>query len=549
MSSESIDLLWGESINTLKKLIQEEEETSTRSKPVSIKDAQNYFAKLYVRYSLVLKYLGNCYDYSIQPQKRLDIKSTMEYVICRVINLRHLLVKWAPLNPDVISKDGSQKSFPWEYVDLSEMLKELQVSPSQIEFDKPSFFADTAERENRLRNDLVETKIREIFGNDFSPEESLKWRFEKTASSSPVKTSSCSNGGASKSPDHQSQNQLLPDDAATLVQTSFRAYVCKKNIEQRRTWSNNFIGMSNSNKISNLSQLENDLVDIQDKRRQEQNFCKESYTRDLHNLKDVVRQEEGFQMQMELREERIKWITDHVINRKSLPDSFQDFYIKDSNSNEEAHIKLPVDNKSGPEKTAKSKPTALPEIEIPILAGPQSILDSLQDIVDDYEEKWRGRNVGPDRIKLQYHDSEMAKDLIIREEVRNELTKEVEEKLLRSVLKLKEMQKTSDTKSKSKKAGKGKAKKGKAKKLGGGKKEKSLPGAKLSGMKEMGVKDMLHTLIQYGFVHVPKGHKLVDLVGTCHSVKPIISNMKSKVRRELCRANIVALAPVSETKI
>ncbi len=530
MSSESIDLLWDESINTLTALLQEEEETSIRLKPVSIKDAQNYFAKLYVRYSIVLKYLGYCYDYSIQPQKRLDIKSTMEYVICRVINLRHLLVKWAPLNPDVISKDGSQIPFSWEYVDLSEVLNELHISPSQLEMATPSYFADIAEKDLRLRNSLVETKIREIFGDNFSPGENLKWEIETKEPPTAVETPSCANGGASNSPEHSLQNQMSPEDAATIVQASFRAYICKKNALQHRIWTENFVGMSNLNNISKLSQLENDLADIQDKRKQEQSYCRQSYTRDLHDLKDVVIQEEGFRMRMELREERIKWITDHVISRQSLPDSFQEFYLMDSYPKEEANINIPAGSKLRPGKTTKVKSTEIQEIETPKLAGPQSILSSLQDIVDTYEQKWRWRNVGPDRIKSQYHDSEMAKELIIRDEVRNELTKEVEEKLLQSILKLKEMQFTSDKKSKSKKSGKGNGKTGKSKRLGGGKKDKPLPSAKLPGMKEMRVDDMLHTLIQHGIVHIPKGHKIIDWVGTFQSVKPIIADVNSMVR-------------------
>jgi len=45
MSGESIDLLWNESIDRLKRLV-EEEGSHDHSKPVSINDAYHHFAKV-----------------------------------------------------------------------------------------------------------------------------------------------------------------------------------------------------------------------------------------------------------------------------------------------------------------------------------------------------------------------------------------------------------------------------------------------------------------------------------------------------------------------
>ena len=76
-SSESIDLLWNESIKKLKALVQDEETKSSKS-TASIQESFQYFGNLYVRYSIILKDLDTCYDLSVQPQKRLDIKSTLK---------------------------------------------------------------------------------------------------------------------------------------------------------------------------------------------------------------------------------------------------------------------------------------------------------------------------------------------------------------------------------------------------------------------------------------------------------------------------------------
>jgi hypothetical protein len=56
-----------------------------------------------------------CYDSMVHPQKRLDVKLSLELVIRRVIELKHLLVKWNLPNPDVRVEPGQkQNPFPWE---------------------------------------------------------------------------------------------------------------------------------------------------------------------------------------------------------------------------------------------------------------------------------------------------------------------------------------------------------------------------------------------------------------------------------------------------
>ena len=133
MSSESIDLLWNESIKKLKELIKKEEETSSDKS-----GAFQYYAGLYIRYNIILSDFNLCYDSSIQPQKRSDIKCTIEYIICRIINLRHLLTKLCPVNPE----SSHQAPLPWEYLQIDKQLKELCVAPSQLEIFTPSYFSE-----------------------------------------------------------------------------------------------------------------------------------------------------------------------------------------------------------------------------------------------------------------------------------------------------------------------------------------------------------------------------------------------------------------------
>ena len=546
MSNESIDLLWDESIHGLKKLTQDEEESINQSKSVSIPDAFLHFAKLYVRYTIILSNLGTCYDAAIQPQKRLDIKSTLEHVVSRVINLRHLLVKWAPPNADVISKDAAQQPFPWEYVDFNQALKELHVPPSQLEIATPSFLIDDSLQRIRSRNAFVASRLLEKFGPEVIPLEEKKWVVEPLATVSTEKEHR--ERKAIHNPRHDAQNKvtnIIPDHAATIIQTSVRGHICKKKTERDRQWLKGFVGMSDSSNAVKFNQLKNNISDIREKRKQEQSYCQESYEADLHSLKEVVRQEEGFGMQTDLREERIKWITDHVVNKNTLPDSFEEFYAKDVTPPDNAgDPKQLVDGKIDSSKSSKDKKgSSVEAVERPAFSSPFTveILDSLRENINIYEDRWRHRNVGHDRVKSQYHDAEMAKSLIIRDQVKSELTKGVDEKLLSNLTKIKAMQEAGEKKSKSKKEGKGQGKKGKGKKAGGGKKEKPLPGAKLPGIKDMKVEEMLDILIQNGLICQPANYNTNDFIGGFQSEYPKFPGTSSQVRLIV----IVLLLPIS----
>lgn len=136
---------------------------SQASKPTaSIQDAFDHFANLYCTYTIILKDLDTCYDLSVQPQKRLDIKSTLliEHVICRVINLRHLLHKCSPPSNDVLVKDGVQPPFPWEYLDINKELGDLSIAPSRLETTTPTYFKE--DRQEVIRFDFSGQFIQSI---------------------------------------------------------------------------------------------------------------------------------------------------------------------------------------------------------------------------------------------------------------------------------------------------------------------------------------------------------------------------------------------------
>ena len=541
MSSESIDRQWDECIQELQQLVQIEQSID-KSKPVSITNAHAHFAKLYVRYSIVLNNLNKCYEFTVQPQKRSDIKSTLLHVICRVVNLRHLIVKWAPPNPDVLTKDGPQQPFPWEYIDLGPTLKEVNAVPTHLDVKTPSFFKEEAYEKSRERNALVLELLREKYGDTLPSLEEKTWSVQSLSDadkenavavvSADRDNEACNHSASSESEsDTEDSEHFSFEDkqelAATKIQASLRGHIGKKKANELREWLDVFIGMKTGYNRQERHHLTKNLEDINRKRKQEQSYCQEKYDQDLTKLKDVVRDEEGFRMEVDLREERIKWITDHVVSQNAIPDSFEGFYSKDEPpplvDKEVVKDAKSKDAKKDDKNDSKGKDKAAPiEVELPSISAPPKILNSLAECIDIYSSRWQHRNIGPDRIASQYHDEELAKDLIIRDQVKSELTKGVEEKLLSNLLKIKAAEDADKKKSKSKKDSKGK--KGKSKKSGGkGKKEKPLPGAKLPGMKEMAVDEMLRELINHGLVCIPAQHAINDLIGGFESQPPRVA--------------------------
>lgn len=466
MSSESNDTLWDRTIAALKQLVQEEEANNDTSG-----DEYTHYAKLYVRYTLVLADMNKVYDSCVQAQKRLDIKMTIEHIICRVIRLRNCLAKLPP--PNESSCAG---------LDLSSALVELKISPSQLEALTPLMLKEG--------NESVSTRIAKMGAT--------------TSSSTLEEPDSDANSAGTALPDNDDEqdnttsfaepeidsdsenkenivNTLDDKHAAAKIQALYRGSFARKQVPYERIQIDNFIGMSNSSKEEEISQLDADIASLHQQRAQEQSQCKQSYEAELRQLKDTVLEEEGFAMQRELREERIRFITEQTVTKHVLPDSLEDFYGKDANQAETAHD----------DATTKKE------------------LKPLNECIGIYEQRWKGRVVGPDRIKSQAVDSEMAKDLIVRNQVRAELIPGIDEKLLANLQKIKATQE-GDKKSKKKEKT---AKKG-GKKKGGGKKEKPLPGTKLSEVKDMKVQQMLPCLVQNGLVYnYDNRHKISNFVG------------------------------------
>ena len=88
-------------------------------------EASQHYSVLYIRYVRLLRKLEECYDQIVHPQKRRDIRVTLDCAMARVSQLREKLFTFG--------LGGFQTDFP----NLDAYLLDLKLAPHEIEVPIP----------------------------------------------------------------------------------------------------------------------------------------------------------------------------------------------------------------------------------------------------------------------------------------------------------------------------------------------------------------------------------------------------------------------------
>ena len=545
MANNTYDIMWQEAISDLGEQVriehvkhtQQGDDPSVKPPEISIIDAFQHFACLYIKYMQIFERLERCYDSMVHPQKRLDVKMSLDLVIRRVIELKHLLVKWNPPNPDVRVETGRQPNFPWEYINLDDILQDLKLPPGTMEVPVPRYFKEDYREEHKQRDKLVKGYMKLKLGSDTLPVEDVQRSLDVPTTQltleqaiEAIQRNERGRQGKQRAnfvkelreEDKRRKNyvdksmlEMDPEIAAANIQRLFRGYFSRAKAQTERDEELVFIGMRP--KSTNNDELVSDLKQAYKKRKQEQIDNKEAYEKALEDLKEVVLEEEGPEMRDELRNERTQWITDSIATSNEIPDNLEGFYLmknpppeEEGKEEDDGGGKKKKDDKKKDDKGKKDKKgkkeVVAKEIELPSLDGYSNLTQTMDAQCNEYSDIWLERDESENFA--QKHDAELAKDRIIREQVNAELEKQVDEMLVMNLSKIKQLH----ADAKGKKGKKGKGKKGKGKK-GKGKKEKPLPGAKISELKNMDTDFMLSILVENRIVNNPADNKIADLVG------------------------------------
>lgn len=511
----------------------------------------------------------------MHPQKRIDVKQVLEVVATRVVELKHLLVKWHPPNPDVVTQP--ERSFPWEYVNLDAILVDLKLPPETLEIPVPhSFVDDQAEdllRRERLVKGYMKLKHgvdaiyldeldlqkqqqlapavlsldealaviqrnergrqgrqRGVLVRELREEEKQRALFESGLGGSIAGAGLGLNGAP----------EMDPDIAAANIQRMFRGYHSRALAARERDEELVFIGMKPSGK--DRSKLEQQLADAKVQRRAEQAANKDEYERALVELHQTVAAEEGPFLREKLLEERRKWVTD-VMAAGQLPEDLTGYYAminppppeaeddqadkKESAGDKKGDKKgaKKGDDKKGGKKDAKKGAKDADEEEVapekpPPLTGPSELGRQLAAAVGQYENVWLAHQRQELDNFYQKYDVALAKD-VVRGPVEVQVRQQVDEMLVLQLANIKaQLEAAANAGGKKKKGGKKGGKKGKkggkkGKKGGGKKKGKGLPGDKIAELKGRAPESFLSVLIEQRIVQSPRPDiRLSDYIGS-----------------------------------
>ena len=280
--------------------------------------AFQHYGQLYVRYMQIFKKLEECYDCMVHPQKRIDVLKVLKIVMTRVVELKHRLVKWNPTNPDV-----GEPPFPWEYIDLDEILVDLKLPPSTIDVPIPNYFVEDNIAEIRSRNKLVEGYMKLKHGIEkklVDEGNKLEFEFPFSLADAIAQIQRNERGRQGRMRAVQilhrekrangtgedligSVTKVDTTSAAKSLQRLFRGFNSRKKVVRSRDSEMVFIGMKHQTN-DHIHMLEREKAKDLVKCKSDQKEYKIGYENGLVEAREMLLEEQGPELRDEMMEQR-----------------------------------------------------------------------------------------------------------------------------------------------------------------------------------------------------------------------------------------------------
>ena len=157
MSHAVYDRQWQQAMERLSGLINEDnpaprfddKKKPIPSQPTTFYAAFVHTASLYLKYLHTFRSLEDCYDGIIQPQKRRDIRLTLELVMARLCQLRQDLLLYSSSQPSALATP--------DHCHLAQFLTAQGMTAADLEVPVPRYFGERSEEaEERRRRELVD---------------------------------------------------------------------------------------------------------------------------------------------------------------------------------------------------------------------------------------------------------------------------------------------------------------------------------------------------------------------------------------------------------
>lgn len=323
----------------------------------NIVEAFQHFACLYIKYVQMMKKLERCYDAIVHPQKRMDVKVVLELVLRRLLELQHLLVKWNPPSPSLRPPPTlPEVPFPWDYVNLDDILVDLKLPPETLDIPIPRYIRQDYATEQVARDKLVagyclvktnhmtpvpleeerhvnspttdmtlDKAIEILQRNERGRQGKARGVLVRELRLDQKRNSGFAMGAVGGALAEEPLDTDL-ETAAGNIQRVWRGRMARAAALKDREEELIYIGMKpRPTEGDEYSRLEMSLSIALRKRRQEQAENAEAYTKALDDLRYVVLEEEGPEIREALREERTSWVANKIALDK-FPEDLNDFY-------------------------------------------------------------------------------------------------------------------------------------------------------------------------------------------------------------------------------
>ena len=450
----------------------------------------------------VLRGLADCYDQIVHPQKRRDIKNTLDAVMARVCQVKSELVRFNP-------KIGS------DLVQLDNFLVDMKLSPQALEFPIPLHFR---EDQTGVRLPFIEAidAAYEQHNLDYQDDDTAEFKkFSEMSVHQAVKLIQTHERGRQginrafimkdlKEDEYsRSKTDIIirrtdPVQAAITIQKVFRGFLARKLVKEDAINELVFLGFLPDKKEEVNAEVREAAIRQVRKTKQVDNELQ--YVQALDELKVSLKETEGPEIRSELRDERFKWWLKEKEEKGIMHEDFTEFYNKNVVKKEPDDVEVEeiteskgkgkkdakgdgkkevkTETKKEAKKDDKKKAEAEDADQVKddkltstFLIGPSEIVGDMKICVERYKNVWSTIDES-DNFQQRYNLS-MAKD-IVRPFVKEQIRQEIDISLLELLANLKQQalqQLEEEAKGKGKKGG-GKATKS-SKKGGGGKKSKA----------------------------------------------------------------------------
>ncbi|XP_036140295.1 dynein regulatory complex protein 11 [Monomorium pharaonis] len=426
MSSATYDELWRATETSLAETIQADMVLQGAKPQQDRKKAHDVVTRLYVKYILACNKLEQCYDQTIQPQKRLLIKRLLDATLGRVLELKHELV-------DI---DLSEHSY------YDDVLIECGVTPQEAEIRVPNYYrrnriAEIEERrkftEDTLRNlgalheivlpgKITESQaIRLIQAHERARQGRLRYQFMKEVREMKERSTI--------KPEVEEKDETSEKLAALTIQKVWKGYITRRYIRKRRLEEMLLVGMLQPSQV--ITENARQAKRLKQLRYEKQLNFQMQYEDLILEATERIRKEKSVIMEENIRSEIRNWIDTYFQQTGKIPDlpsvesggSRMIFSRQGTEStvSKSTAVSSKESKKSKQSKSKKDSETEQSEDEMDLgfKSAPSNFLTELIHANQEYQDIWKDKDESANLMQLPYRDMiEAKKTKEIEDEVR-----------------------------------------------------------------------------------------------------------------------------------